>query len=341
MRPLDRRYVPQRVYYGSACSFCFAVTPMLQKCSRCKRVRYCNEGCQKADFPEHKAFCKNLSIARSKSCSVSLLEFLSPSGEATIELLEKAALVECNKTLSILLPLPTYSSNRARADPDKHHTKMLVLLESRCAVCLRSEHNMRTALPVANDKTGVGPLYQSLIPCLTCLDTFACSSAHWAICEHEHKKKVIDEDTGLTQCEMNVHAAEDDELFALLGNRQLWTPDRRRTTYVPLPTGDTGGSARTKWFADPADMGTLGMPAPVFQDSQIMKRRCTDGLYMPLTIMYGVGLFDDLASAHDVSTGSSSAGIHSTTVFPWSFVHQFAFCPPCSTHNKIITDYVT
>ncbi|EKD17206.1 uncharacterized protein L3040_008849 [Drepanopeziza brunnea f. sp. 'multigermtubi'] len=46
---------------GAACFTCFAQLPTLNKCSRCKRIRYCSQKCQKKDWNDgHKKLCKVL-----------------------------------------------------------------------------------------------------------------------------------------------------------------------------------------------------------------------------------------------------------------------------------------
>lgn len=46
--------------YGSDrfCSHCYKVASKLQKCSGCRKVHYCNQACQKTDWPTHKQVCK-------------------------------------------------------------------------------------------------------------------------------------------------------------------------------------------------------------------------------------------------------------------------------------------
>ncbi len=187
-------------------------------------------------------------------------------------------------------------------DKDEQTARNLIAFEPRCAVCLRSEYNMRTAdVKKDDDNTGAGASYGSLIPCSTCLGTFACSPAHWAAYEHEHKSRAGEEGTGLSECEMNVRAAEDDALIARMGeHRRPWVPERRRSAYLPLPSGDAdaGMSAWAKWFADPANIKEV--PAPGF--SQVAERLCTEPLSIPLTILYGIGLFDDMAKGNNTSS---------------------------------------
>ncbi|KAJ6602425.1 hypothetical protein DFH09DRAFT_1124834 [Mycena vulgaris] len=41
------------------CSSCFHGSENLRKCTRCRRVAYCNEACQLKDWKDHKDVCKH------------------------------------------------------------------------------------------------------------------------------------------------------------------------------------------------------------------------------------------------------------------------------------------
>ncbi|KAH8654935.1 hypothetical protein BGZ60DRAFT_532567 [Tricladium varicosporioides] len=51
----------------AACLVCFKLSSNLRKCVACKRVAYCSQECQKADWNnEHKSICKNLQASNAK-----------------------------------------------------------------------------------------------------------------------------------------------------------------------------------------------------------------------------------------------------------------------------------
>ncbi|KLO19473.1 hypothetical protein SCHPADRAFT_864940, partial [Schizopora paradoxa] len=262
-----------------ACYNCFTVAPKLQKCSRCKRIRYCNDACQKANFSEHKWFCKNLARVHSYSGG-GLSETAGP-----LETIQLHVRMGSSLTIALLQTEEDISQN----------DKNLVVFEPRCAICYRSEYDMRRQRPTDDDDTGTGPSYGSLISCSTCLGAFACSPAHWAVYEQEHKAKMGEEGVpGLSECDLNIRAAEDDDFTVLTGaHRPPWAPERRRVTYEALPAADaaSGVSAWDKWWADPVN--TREVPAPGFPE--VAKRACSQALSIPLTILYGIGLFDELA----------------------------------------------
>jgi Ankyrin repeats (3 copies)/MYND finger len=57
--PLRRMWVPP-AHMRHACEYCLLVEAdgdVLQMCGRCKTARYCNGGCQRADWVKHKANC--------------------------------------------------------------------------------------------------------------------------------------------------------------------------------------------------------------------------------------------------------------------------------------------
>ena len=48
------KFTPKTV--SNMCGFCFEENPD-KRCSRCKRVKYCSQACQKADWKNHKGMC--------------------------------------------------------------------------------------------------------------------------------------------------------------------------------------------------------------------------------------------------------------------------------------------
>ena len=53
------------------CTRCFAPSPKLLRCTRCKWARYCGGACQRADWPAHKHECRALASASSPLHSLS------------------------------------------------------------------------------------------------------------------------------------------------------------------------------------------------------------------------------------------------------------------------------
>lgn len=43
---------------GELCGGCGAHSTALKACSRCQKVKYCNQHCQKLHWPDHKQYCK-------------------------------------------------------------------------------------------------------------------------------------------------------------------------------------------------------------------------------------------------------------------------------------------
>ena len=71
---LDRKY-QQFVKFQPKLGQCFRCkTKMeaksLQKCSRCRVARYCGKECQVADWPQHKAHCKEQEIRNGVACMI-------------------------------------------------------------------------------------------------------------------------------------------------------------------------------------------------------------------------------------------------------------------------------
>ncbi len=157
----------------------------------------------------------------------------------------------------------------------------LLLYEPRCAVCLRSADDMRSTLD---------PEYTSLLYCPDCRAAFACTEDHRAeyLDEHSHR---FEDGESYTECEMNKRAYEDSLEIVTRGwslTETLWFPQRRKSEYAPLPTKTGSLSCWDQWFADPSNL------CPP-ESSPVLNRVCTRQLSIPLTVLYGMELFDKAA----------------------------------------------
>lgn len=151
----------------------------------------------------------------------------------------------------------------------------LFLYVPRCAVCLRTADVVRRTRD---------PTYTSLLHCPDCRAAFACSEVHRAKYLDEHCRRLEDGES-FTECEMNKRVYEHSFEIATRGwtpSETLWFPMRRKGEYTPLP------SSWDQWFADPSNL------CPP-DSSPALNRVRTWQLSIPMTILYGMQLFDDAA----------------------------------------------
>ncbi|KAH8119609.1 hypothetical protein DFH11DRAFT_457707 [Phellopilus nigrolimitatus] len=262
--------IPKLAFVGSACMSCGRSLCRLQRCSRCKRVSYCDDICQKLDYFDHKHFCRALSIVRVKEESV-----FSASMNLDRESLEDLVIGKCQWTINEIRMLT--------GGPLTKTEKYLVVYEPRCAVCLRSDHDLTHTSDAPSRES------KELTRCLHCYSVFACCDAHRRIIEKTHRSQPFEPKSQLSQCIMLQCVAADDHAEMLLGEKPMpfWSPSRRFVKYARLPAAGGDTTAWKTWISHPKTQWP-GV-APSFHGLRLL----TVSLSLPLTILYGIELFDD------------------------------------------------
>ncbi|KLO11379.1 hypothetical protein SCHPADRAFT_473344 [Schizopora paradoxa] len=251
---------------GTACFVCQKIPEELLRCQRCKRISYCSAECQAKDSEGHEKICLSLQMMPSSTPSYKR-RLVFERGDTPYDLEPEIYLlyVEERKVYWRLV-----------AKEDKLNVHMDILLyQPRCAVCLRSADDMRQLYD---------PGYTTLLHCPDCRATFVCSEAHRAEYHDEHCRQ-LEEGESYTECEMNKRAYENSLEIVTRGwtkGETLWFPMRRKSEYAPLP------SSWEEWFADPANL------CPP-DSSPVLNRVRTKQLSIPMTILYGMELFDKAA----------------------------------------------
>ncbi|KAI9351730.1 hypothetical protein DFJ73DRAFT_365824 [Zopfochytrium polystomum] len=69
--------IPDDLHLNTHCARCFAAAgagacTSLSQCAACKHVRYCSTGCQRADWPQHKAECRTIVAARPRRLTAAM-----------------------------------------------------------------------------------------------------------------------------------------------------------------------------------------------------------------------------------------------------------------------------
>ncbi len=139
-------------------------------------------------------------------------------------------------------------------------------------------------------RSTLDPEYTSLLCCPDCRAAFACTEDHRAEYLNEHCHKLEDGES-FTECELNKRAYEDSLEIVTRGwslTETLWFPQRRKSEYAPLPTKTGSLSCWDQWFADPSNL------CPP-ESSPVLNRVRTRQLSIPLTVLYGMELFDKVA----------------------------------------------
>ncbi|KLO10592.1 hypothetical protein SCHPADRAFT_510358 [Schizopora paradoxa] len=249
---------------GTACFVCQKVPDELLRCQQCKRLSYCSDACKSSDLASHEKICLPLQRAPLSTPSHKR-RMVFGRGDTPYDLEPEVFLLFAEEE-KVFMQMVGDDYSRAHRD--------LLLYEPRCAVCLKSADDMRNLY----DST-----YTSLLHCPDCRAAFVCSEDHRAEYRDEHYKSL--EDGKLTECELNQRAYEDSVEIITQGwtkSETLWFPMRRKIEYSPLP------SSWDEWFADPINI----CPS---DSSPVLNRIRTKQLSIPLTILYGMELFDKAA----------------------------------------------
>ncbi|KLO11378.1 hypothetical protein SCHPADRAFT_942087 [Schizopora paradoxa] len=253
---------------GTACFVCQKIPGELLRCGQCKRISYCSAECQTADSEGHDKICLALQLIPSSTPSY-LRRMIFESGNTPYDLEPEISwLYSSEKTLLEEMV------GKVNMEHCSFHSDLL-LYEPRCAVCLRSADDMRDLYD---------PEYSSLLHCPDCRAAFACGEEHRAQYLDEHSRELEDGES-FTECELNKRAYEHSLEIVTRGwtkGETFFYPMRLKTEYTPLP------SSWEEWFADPSNLCPPN-------SSPVLNRIRTKQLSIPMTILYGMELFDKAA----------------------------------------------
>ncbi|KAL1745784.1 hypothetical protein HDZ31DRAFT_81668 [Schizophyllum fasciatum] len=278
------------VNVGQACRKCMRAAEegaLLKICTGCRRIRYCSAECQKADWKAHKALCK------------AFREF--EGDPASYTALSPHALGEENAT--------HYSVDRVNKAAAQMGNKEMRLVSARLGRELSiSERNIILWQPRCMTWTEPIPLTS----CQDCHLSFYCKPEHWRDARHIHSEVPSpDGHNDLPQCALQ-RQIRIDILFlnstadASDGSSGFqYAPDRTKEKWESLVEDATWESEVGPLLCESMQLAT---PDAVKKSMALgpMLRCATDGLSMPMTILYGL----EILNSDDSWTKKHTLSIH-------------------------------
>ncbi|THH03118.1 hypothetical protein EW145_g6513 [Phellinidium pouzarii] len=276
--PKGERKIEVKVAIHTCISCCKAPSA-IKRCSRCKKVSYCNVACQSADYAKHEEFCKAVASLR-------------PNWPRFDVNNDKPVEDQCAKIIEGLTQL--------LARPLNERERRLFIFEPRCIECSLSNEELYQAA-----SKGIGA--NRLDFCEDCLSTFYCSTEHRNACETAHKNDPFEEGARISSCEMSKRIAVDDKVLgmACLDVAKI-KPRPINQVYKPLRRfGDPKRSAWTTWFNE-----SISDRPALFSSTATTKRLLTQSQTTPLTILYGIELFDKIPSPRPLLVHNLGLEVH-------------------------------
>ncbi|KAJ7787623.1 hypothetical protein B0H14DRAFT_2952437, partial [Mycena olivaceomarginata] len=207
------------VFVGLSCSACCRIAENLLRCARCRRVWYCNAGCQKAHHTEHKSFCKAIHSVDSQKDPVSYFPPETPNDREKLDII-------CVSHKCRMIDLYQESTRT----PLNKHELYLLSCEPRCLGCGKTDAVLRVEMQTGESTP------KRLSPCPQCMMVFFCSDEHWETALSVHNSSWNKLPGSLSECEVSRHLRIDAEFRATMSSPQLamWRFMRRQRTWTPL-----------------------------------------------------------------------------------------------------------
>ncbi|TRM60620.1 hypothetical protein BD626DRAFT_504661 [Schizophyllum amplum] len=299
-----QRIPPHTAYVGQACFKCHKSveeSASLKTCTSCRRVRYCSVQCQKDDWKAHKAFCKALRLVESDPATYDTLsrfvlnyaEHHPYHADRVNKLGEGMGVNEANLLIRRLgRPMTTVERN-------------VVGWQARCMTCARTDSLIR--MEAARNNSDITPLSS----CSDCHLSFYCKPEHWQDAQRIHADEPSEDGHHtLTQCAIQ-RQMRLDQLF----RRSIeeipegpstfqWAPDRQKDQWTSL--------ADANWESEfgvvLSESLQLDTPEAVASSRSLgpMLHCASDGLSMPMTILYGL----ENLNSDDTWTTKATLTIH-------------------------------
>ncbi|KAJ7247977.1 hypothetical protein C8J57DRAFT_1189816 [Mycena rebaudengoi] len=224
---------PLPAFQGLACYKCFKENVLPSRCSGCHRISYCSSVYQ-VDWKMHRPMCKALSaiVKSNPIAAVALLSTLPSEPTTDVEVLNGTTAVQISRILDFC--------QRSLQRQATLFEQNLVIFESRCLVCTRTDQLIRMEAAIVGTTTDNS---RCLIPCPQCNLSFCCSPAHWEAARMWHHGPCEDADhehDGLSQCEMNSEVRAHIKFEAVLADKNVhfarfkWAPPRVKSAWMSL-----------------------------------------------------------------------------------------------------------
>ncbi|RDB18193.1 putative protein MSS51, mitochondrial [Hypsizygus marmoreus] len=315
-----QRIPPVTAVIGQACYACFkgeGAGVTLQKCTKCRSVRYCGPACQKADWKQHKGICRALhKLENDPTLRFTLLLQLADA--------PATRLYDLDTVIGAMTVTQARYVQQVLGRPLTVPERNLMGWEPKCMGCGRTDRIMRMEAE-KNEGSSEPATPNTLKPCPACKMAFYCTEKHWRAVEHFHAGEPCEDGhDGLSQCHMNQEIRMDIGLREIMlqanAGEFRWAPERVKPAWVSLK-----GSNWEKEF------GTDIMEAFRVSEDALgtWLRAVSEGLTMPMTILSALEIVnnDDSWTRRDTLTihilGAFEAEIMKADMFE-EILHRLA-----------------
>ncbi|KAF7334488.1 MYND-type domain-containing protein [Mycena venus] len=221
---------------GLSCSHCHKMNSSseergLLRCSGCRRLAYCNNECQKADWRNHKAICQTLQLVEKDIEATSEMAAAFPeAAQNDLKTLDRISVAHADQMVALCEKLLQRSLTSREID--------VISYEPKCLACARTDMILRTKahMPEAESTGAV------ITPCERCKMSFGCCDEHWSVARALHQGPCDDLPGTVSQCDKNLEMCADVDYSAVLTAAQekhfMWRIIQRQATWSPL-TGCT------------------------------------------------------------------------------------------------------
>ncbi|KAJ7437919.1 hypothetical protein B0H11DRAFT_2106182 [Mycena galericulata] len=217
---------------GLSCFHCHKVNLSseecgLLRCSGCRRLAYCNDKCQKADWRHHKAMCQTIQLVEKDAEVTSEMAAAYPqAAQNDFETLDRISVVHANRMVALC--------EKLLQRPLKTREIDVIAYEPKCLACARTNMILQTEARMREaESTGA-----VLTPCERCKMSFGCCDEHWSVARALHEAPCDDLPGKASQCDMNLEKFADAEYGAVLTKAQeqhfMWRIIQCQTAWSPL-----------------------------------------------------------------------------------------------------------
>ncbi|KAJ6623331.1 hypothetical protein B0H10DRAFT_2010840 [Mycena sp. CBHHK59/15] len=217
---------------GLSCSHCHKVNlsreeRRLLRCSGCRRLAYCNDECQEADWRHHKAMCQTIQLVKKDTEATSEMAAAYPqTAQNDFETLDRISVAHADRMVALCEKLLQRSLTSREID--------VIAYEPKCLACARTNMILQTEARVPEaESTGA-----IMTPCERCKMSFGCCDEHWSVARALHQAPCDDLPGTVSQCDMNLEKCADADYGTVLTTAQekhfMWRVIQRQAAWSAL-----------------------------------------------------------------------------------------------------------
>ncbi|KAJ7213453.1 hypothetical protein GGX14DRAFT_445168 [Mycena pura] len=261
-----------------SCSHCHKMNssseePGLRKCSGCRRLAYCNNECQKADWRHHKAFCQTIQLVeKDTEATREMAAAYSQAAQNDLETLNLISIAHSDRFIALCTKLLQRPLTLREID--------VIAYEPKCLACARTNMVLQTEARMAEVASGA-----VITPCERCKMAFSCCDEHWRIARARHQAPCDTLPGTVSQCDRNLELCADADYGAVLTAAQegqiMWRIIKRQAAWSAL-TGRTWEEVVGSDVASAAAGTAFALHVPAFT------RRVSSLQSTAFTILYAL-----------------------------------------------------